>query len=158
MKQFSGVVGENIAHLLHIAKRSPNFRELYIESDLDFGRVLSSNIELGILLSSQITILYYKAKDADCSLQDLVQIVDTLFSHSTSTPRLKQLTLNVDGHPNSWLSTRHLVRWIKKVFKRFPTLIHFTLYCQHEKFLQDYPNNLSNTFIGHLVVNKFCFL
>ncbi|CAF3973421.1 unnamed protein product [Rotaria sordida] len=48
----SGIVGENIAHLLHIAKRSPNFHELYIKSDLDFGRVLSSNIELGILLIS----------------------------------------------------------------------------------------------------------
>ncbi|CAF4986031.1 unnamed protein product [Rotaria sp. Silwood1] len=140
----NGVVGENIAHLFHIAKRSPYFRELYIESDLDFGRALSSNVELGILLSSQIEILYFKTKDADCSLKDLVRIVDKLFSHSPSTPRLKQLTLNIDGHPDSWLSTRHLIRWLGKIFKRFSKLIHFTLYCQHEKFLQDSSNNLSH--------------
>jgi hypothetical protein len=143
LKQFSGIVGENISHLIHIAKRSPNFRELYIESDLDFGRALSSNVELGILLSSQLEILYFNAKDAGCSLRDHVRIVNTLFSHSTSTPRLKQLTLNIDGHPDSWLSTRHLVRWIGKVFKRFPALIHFTLYCQHKEALQDSLNNLS---------------
>ncbi|CAF1421910.1 unnamed protein product [Rotaria sp. Silwood1] len=102
----NGVVGENIAHLFHIANRSPYFRELYIESDLDFGRALSSNVELGILLSSQIEILYFKTKDADCSLKDLVRIVDKLFSHSPSTPHILRFFDNYQSKDSPKLPLR----------------------------------------------------
>jgi hypothetical protein len=128
---YSGVVVDNIPHFLHIVQRSPHLRELHIEADLDYSRVISSNVQLGILLGSQLEILYFAAKEANTSLGDQVQIVDTLFGYSTSPPCLKKLTINVIGHPSLWLSTRHLVRWIDKVFKRFPALIHFTLFCQH---------------------------
>jgi hypothetical protein len=76
-----------------------------------------------------LDVFCYTASQANSSLGDLARIVDTLFSHSTSPLRLKELTLNIDGHPSTWLSTEHLVRWIAKLFKRFPLLIHFTLYC-----------------------------
>ncbi|CAF2565382.1 unnamed protein product [Rotaria sp. Silwood2] len=56
------MVDENISHLRHVAERSPYFRELHINADLDFARVLSSNVELGILLSFQLEILYFTVK------------------------------------------------------------------------------------------------
>jgi hypothetical protein len=71
--------------LIHIAQRSPYFYELYIDADLDYGRILSLNVELGILLISQLEKFYFTAKDSNCSLGDLVQIVDTLFSYFSSS-------------------------------------------------------------------------
>ncbi len=143
MNSNSGVVGVNIPHLLHIAQRSPRLRELQIGADLDYSHVLSSNVQLGILLASQLEILHFTAENANSSLGDLAQIVDTLFGYSISPPCLKQLTLNVDGHPSSWVSTRHLVRWISKVLKRFPALIHFSLYCEKNEAFQDSIYSLS---------------
>ncbi|CAM4974813.1 unnamed protein product [Rotaria socialis] len=73
-----GIVGENISHLLRIAQRSPYFSELYIESDLDYGRVLSLNKQLGSLLSRQLVILHFTTKEANNSLGDPVGIIDKL--------------------------------------------------------------------------------
>ncbi|CAF2096418.1 unnamed protein product [Rotaria magnacalcarata] len=73
-----GVAGENISHLLRIAQRSPYFSELYIESDLDYGPVLSLNKQLGSLLSRQLVILPFTTKEANSSLGDLVRIIDKL--------------------------------------------------------------------------------
>ncbi|CAF1604907.1 unnamed protein product [Rotaria magnacalcarata] len=73
-----GIVGENISHLLRIAQRSPYFSELYIESDLDYGRVLSLNRQLGSLLCRQLVILHFTTKEANSSLGDLVRIIDKL--------------------------------------------------------------------------------
>ena len=107
------------------------FSELHIDSNLNFGRIISLNVELGILLISQLEKLYFTAKDSNCSLDDLVDIIDLLFvPPSSSLPVLKELTLNVDGHPNAWLSAQHLVDQIGIIFRRFPKLIHFTLYCR----------------------------
>jgi hypothetical protein len=142
-KQFSGVVGGNIPHLLHIAQRSPHFRELHIKSDLKFGRVLSSNVELGILLASQLEILCFTGKEANCSLLDLARIIDKLFAHSSSSPCLKQLTFKVDAHPSSWLTVRHLIRGIGKMLDRFPKLIRFNLTCQYTAAFQEPKYNLS---------------
>jgi hypothetical protein len=142
-KQFSGVVGGNIPHLLHIAQRSPHFRELHINSDLDFGRILSANVELGILLASQLEILHFTGEQANCSLLDLARIIDTLFAHSSSPPCLKQLTFKVDAHPSSWLTVRHLVRGIGKMLDRFPKLIRFNLHCQYTAAFQEKKYNLS---------------
>ncbi|CAF2154809.1 unnamed protein product [Rotaria magnacalcarata] len=74
----NGVVGENISHLLRIAQRSPYFSELYIELDLDYGRVLWLNKQLGSLLSRQLVILHLTAEKANSSLGDLVRIIDKL--------------------------------------------------------------------------------
>ncbi|CAF1317571.1 unnamed protein product [Rotaria sordida] len=139
----NGVVGENISHLLHIAQRSPYLRELHIESDLDYGRVLSSNKQLGILLSRQLEILQFTAEQANSSFGDLVCIIDKLFSYGQSPCRLQQLILTVDGHPDSWLSIRHLNRWLEKMFKRFPSLIRFTLTCKYIEACQNSVQNFS---------------
>jgi len=56
---------------------------------------------------------------------------------------LKQLTLHVDGHPSSWLSTDHLVNQIGKIFDLFPALIHFTLFCEPAEAFQNKIYNLS---------------
>ncbi|CAF1552591.1 unnamed protein product, partial [Rotaria sordida] len=73
-----------------------------------------------------------------------VEIIVTLFTHSSaSSIVLKQLTLNVDGHPSSWLTIDHLLVHIGKILDRFPALIHFTLYCQHDTESQDNTYNLS---------------
>ncbi|CAF3253539.1 unnamed protein product [Rotaria socialis] len=138
-----GVVGENISHLLHIAQRSSYFSELYIESDLDYGRVLSLNKQFGRLLSRQLVILHYTAQEANSSLGDLVRIIDKLFSYGQSSPRLKQLILNIDAHPDSWLSTRHLVLSFEKIFKRFPSLTHLTLNCKATEACRNSVQNLS---------------
>ncbi|CAF5181834.1 unnamed protein product [Rotaria magnacalcarata] len=74
----NGIVGENISHLLRIAQRSPYFSELYIESDLDYGRVLSLNRQLGSLLCRQLVILHFTTKEANNSLSDPVGIIDKL--------------------------------------------------------------------------------
>ncbi|CAF5198196.1 unnamed protein product, partial [Rotaria magnacalcarata] len=52
--------------------------ELYIESDLDYGRVLSLNRQLGSLLCRQLVILHFTTKEANSSLGDLVRIIDKL--------------------------------------------------------------------------------
>ncbi len=140
---FSGIVGGNIPHLLHVAQRSPHFRELHIKSDLNFARVLSSNAELGILLASQLEILSFTGEEANCSLLDVTRIIDTLFSHSSLSPCLKQLTFNVDAHPSSWLTVRHLVRGIGKMLDRFPKLIRFNLHCQYTSAFEERRYNLS---------------
>ncbi|CAM4841190.1 unnamed protein product [Rotaria magnacalcarata] len=75
---FLGVVGENISHLLRIAQRSPYFSGLYIELDLDYGRVLSLNKQLGSLLSRQLVILHLTAEKPNSSPGDLVRIIDKL--------------------------------------------------------------------------------
>jgi hypothetical protein len=90
-----------------------------------------------------LDVFCYTASQANSSLGDLARIVDTLFSHSTSPLRLKELTLNIDGHPSTWLSTQHLVRWIAKLFKRFPLLIHFTVGCDPADAYEDSEYSLS---------------
>jgi hypothetical protein len=56
---------------------------------------------------------------------------------------LKELTLNIDGHLSDWLSTEYLVRWIGKLFKSFPVLICFNLYCQPTEAYEDSQYSLS---------------
>ena len=85
-----------------------------MESDLDYGRVLSSSKQLGVLLSRQLEVLHFTAEQVNSSLGDLVRIIDKVFSYGQSSSRLQQLTLNVDAHPDSLLSTRHLIRRLKK--------------------------------------------
>ncbi|CAF1501716.1 unnamed protein product, partial [Rotaria sordida] len=72
----------------------------------------------------------FTAEQANSSCGDLVCIIDKLFSYGQSPCRLQQLILNGNGHPDSWLSIRHLNRWLEKIFKRFPSLIRFTLTCK----------------------------
>ncbi len=129
--------------MLHVAQRSPHFRELHIKSDLNFARVLSSNVELGILLASQLEILSFTGEEANCSLLDVAKIIDTFFGHSSLSPCLKQLTFNVDAQPSSWLTVRHLVRGIGKMLDRFPKLIRFNLHCQYSSAFQQRKYNLS---------------
>ncbi|UJR16999.1 hypothetical protein I4U23_003897 [Adineta vaga] len=139
------VVGRRLTRLAHVIQCSPHFRELFISHNLDYARALSLNEQLGVLLASKLQVLYYTTKtDSNSSLGNLAQIIDTLFSHSTSPPCLKELTLNIDGHPSSWLSIEHLIRWINKLFKRFPFLIHFTLYCRSAIEYDDPDYDLSN--------------
>ncbi|CAF1040321.1 unnamed protein product [Adineta steineri] len=139
-----GIVGDNIPYLLHIAHRSPYFRELHIKSDVDFGRVLASNTELGILLSSQLEILSFTGEQENCSLRRLVNIVDKLFSHSSSSsPCLKQLTFKVNAHPSSWLTVHNLVRGIGKMFDRFSKLNRFNLHCPEYSIFQEEKYSLS---------------
>ncbi|CAF4987161.1 unnamed protein product [Rotaria sp. Silwood1] len=139
----NGDVGENISHLLHIAQRSPYLRELYIKSDLDYGYVLCLNKQLGMLLSQQLEVLHFNAEQANSSFGDLVRIIDKLFSYGQSSPCLQQLILDIDAHLDSWLSTRHLVRWLGKIFKRFPSLIRLTLSCKDEEACRNSEENLS---------------
>jgi hypothetical protein len=124
------VTDRKLTRLAHVIRCAPKLRELHIEHDLDYARALSSNAELGILLATKLDVFRYTTKEAESSLGDLARLVDVLFSHSTAPPRLKELTLNIDGHPSAWLSMEHLVQWISQLAKRFPALIHFTLYCQ----------------------------
>ncbi|CAF2975513.1 unnamed protein product [Rotaria sp. Silwood2] len=141
----SETIGENIPLLLHIAQRAPYFREFYIEGNLKLDRILSSSVQLGILFMSQIEIFSYTAQNSNYSLGDLVKIVDRLFAHSSSSslsPILKELTLNIDGPPSSWLTVDHLFVHIEKILDRFPALIHFTLNCQHDTRSQNDTYNL----------------
>ena len=101
------------------------------------------NKQLGRLLSRQLLILHYTAQEANSSLGDLVRIIDNLFSYGQSSPRLQQLTLNIDAHPDSWLSTRHLVLSFEKIFKRFPSLTHLTLNCKDTEACRNSVQNLS---------------
>ena len=130
-----------ISLLLYIAQRSPRFRELSIDgvdpsdSDQDnnkqaefyFNRLLANNRQLGSILASQLEVLRFHGGDVDCSFLDLARTFDRLFSHSKSPPVLKSLAFDVGAHPRSWLNTCHLVRGMKLLFDRFPSLIHFTL-------------------------------
>ncbi|CAF4013473.1 unnamed protein product, partial [Rotaria sp. Silwood1] len=90
----SDITGKGVLHLLHIAQRSPQLHELHIIGNSHFGRILSLNVELGILFTSQLEVLYFTEKNFSCSLADLVQIINSLFSHSSSSPMLKQLRLD----------------------------------------------------------------
>ncbi len=134
---------DNIPQLLHIIQRSPQFRELHIESTMKYARVLSSNIELGILLINQLEVLHFTVQQSKNSFRKLLQIVDTLFGYSTSTSRLKQLTLIVKEQPGPWLSTKNIVRWLRKIFKRFPGLIHLNLSCRQTQAYENSQYNFS---------------
>jgi hypothetical protein len=101
------------------------------------------NVELGILLSSQLEVFYFTEKYFDDSLADLVQIINTLFSHSSSSPMLKQLRLDFCDHPSSWFTIDHFVEQIEKIFNCFPALIHLTLTCTHGELFFNKPYNLS---------------
>jgi hypothetical protein len=130
-----------ISLLLHIAQRSPRFRELIINAadafdggcpngaqvEFHFGHLLETNVDLGIILASQLEVLHFNGEEVNCSLLDLARTFDGLFSHSTSPPVLKSMTFEVGEHPRSWLNTRHLIRGSQLLFDRFPSLIHFTL-------------------------------
>ncbi|CAF3143271.1 unnamed protein product [Rotaria sp. Silwood2] len=139
----SGITGKGVLHLLHIAQRSPQLRELYIIGNSHFGRILSLNVELGILLTSQLEVLYFTEKNFNCSLADLVQIINSLFSHSSSSPMLKQLRLDFGEHPSSWFPIDHFVEEIEKILNRFPALIHLTLHCTHGELFFNKLYNLS---------------
>lgn len=130
-----------ISLLLHIAQRSPRFRELIINAadafdgecpigaqvEFHFGHLLVTNVQLGIVLASQLQVLHFNGEEVNCSLLDLAQTFDGLFSHSSSSPILKSLTLEVGEHPRSWLDTHHLIHGTQLLFSRFPSLIHFIL-------------------------------
>ncbi|CAF1460883.1 unnamed protein product [Rotaria sordida] len=62
-----------------LPQRSSHFHELHIDTNIDFGRILSSNVKLGILLVSQFEILYFTSQDSNCSLRNLIKTIDTLF-------------------------------------------------------------------------------
>ena len=138
-----------ISLLLHIAQRSPRFRELIIDAadsfdsnfeprgqvEFHFGHLLETNAQLGIILASQLEVLHFNGEHVNCSLLDLAQTFDRLFSHSTSPPVLKSLTFDVGADPRWWLNTRHLIRGTQLVFNRFPSLIHFILNgCPYEAY------------------------
>jgi hypothetical protein len=110
--------------------RFPEFGADVFWHNPDYARALSSNVQLAILLASKLNVFYYKGSQDDSLFGDLARIVDILFSHSTWPICLKELTLNIDGHPSDWLFIEHLVWWIGKLFKSFPVLICFTLYFQ----------------------------
>ncbi|CAF4182209.1 unnamed protein product, partial [Rotaria sordida] len=61
----------------------------------------------------------------------------------SSPSLLKQLTLNIDGHPSFWLSMYRLIRGTGKIFDRFPAFIHFTLYYPYAAALRNSIYNLS---------------
>ena len=52
-----------------------------MESDLDYGRVLSSSKQLGVLLSRQLEVLHFTAEQVNSSFGDLVRIIDKVFSY-----------------------------------------------------------------------------
>lgn len=124
------VVGRKLERLTAFIRCAPRLRTLRIQHNLAYARALISNRELCTLLASTLEVFYYKTELAHCSFGDLARLVDQMFSQGTEPARLKELTLNVDGHPQDWISTKHLIRWISKIVKRFPMLIHFTLYCR----------------------------
>ena len=101
------------------------------------------NAELGILLSSQLELFYFTDKYSHCSLTDLVQIINTLFSHSSSSIMLKQLRLGFSEHPSLWFTIDHFVEQIEKILNRFPSLIHLTLHCAHGELSSNKLYNLS---------------
>ncbi len=101
------------------------------------------NVELGILLTSQLEVLYFTENNVNCSLADLAQIINALFSHSSSSPMLKQLKLDFCEHPSSWFTIDHFVEQIQKISNRFPALIHLTLHCSHGVLFSNKPYNLS---------------
>ncbi|CAF1320101.1 unnamed protein product [Adineta steineri] len=126
----------NFPILLHVARRARRFCELEIEATLAFGLALSSNIELCKYLADHLEVLRFNGEDRISSFLQLVQVVDTIYSHSSSSSvPLKKLTIFVDAKPASWLTIEHFQKGLQVVFNRFPSLIHFTLYCcQIEQF------------------------
>ncbi len=101
------------------------------------------NVELGMLLTSRLEVLYFTAENSSGSIADLVQIINALFSHSSSSPILKQLILDFSEHPSSWFAIDHFVEQIEKILNRFPALIHLTLHCAHGELFFNKPYNLS---------------
>ncbi|CAF4064315.1 unnamed protein product [Adineta steineri] len=129
-------INRNFPILLHVARRAIRFCELEIEATLAFGLALSSNIELCKYLADHLEVLRFNGEDRTSSFLQLVQVVDTIYSHSSSSSLpLKKLTIFVDAKPASWLTIEHFQKGLQLVFNRFPSLIHFTLYCcQIEQF------------------------
>ncbi|CAF1320084.1 unnamed protein product [Adineta steineri] len=129
-------INRNFQILLHVARRAARFCELEIEATLAFRLALSSNIELCKYLADHLEVLRFNGEDRTSSFLQLVQVVDTIYSHSSSSSvPLKKLTIFVDAEPASWLTIEHFQKGLQLVSNRFPSLIHFTLYCcQIEQF------------------------
>ncbi len=127
----------NHSVLLHVAQRAARFCELEVEATLAFGFALSSNVELCRYLADHLEVLRFCGEDRTSSFLQLVEIVNKIYSHSSSSlsPPLKKLTIFVDADPSSWLTIDHFQKGLQLVLDRFSSLIHFTLYCcQIEQF------------------------
>ncbi|CAF3746272.1 unnamed protein product [Rotaria sp. Silwood1] len=118
----------NLPILLYVAQRAPRFCELEVQATLAFGLALSFNIELCTYLADHLEVLRFCSEDRTSSFLELVQVVDTIYSYSSSSS-LKKLTIFVDADPASWLTLDHFQSGLRLVFNRFPKLIHFTLFC-----------------------------
>ncbi|CAF1175117.1 unnamed protein product [Adineta ricciae] len=140
------VIGHRLTRLAHVIQCSPQLREIHIEHNLDYARALAFDVPCGLLFTSKLEIFQYTTVDCNSSFVDIARLVLILFNHSTSPPRLKDLFLKIDKDPNTWLSTDHLVRWMKKLIKRFPLLVHFTLCCPPSRAFENSSYDLSYYF------------
>ncbi|UJR38668.1 hypothetical protein I4U23_031334 [Adineta vaga] len=143
----------NLSTLLHVVQRATHFSELEVQATLAFGLVLSSNIELCRYLADHLEVLRFCGEGRTCSFLQLVEIVDKIYSHSSSLSfPLKKLTIFVDADPSPWFTINHFQKGLQLVFDRFPSLIHFTLYCSRsERFnntLYDLNQLLSEWYSG----------
>ncbi|CAF3473579.1 unnamed protein product [Rotaria socialis] len=120
-------VTRNLPILFYVAQRAPRFCELEVEGTSAFGVALSSNTELCRYISDHLEVLRFYGDARTNSFLGLAQVIDAIFSHSSSS--LKKLTIIADAAPALWLTLEHFQNGLRLVFNRFPALIHFTLYC-----------------------------
>ncbi|CAF5132411.1 unnamed protein product [Rotaria sp. Silwood1] len=81
----SNQISLNLPILLYIAQRAPRFCELEIQATRAFGLALSFNIELCTYLADHLEVLRFTSEDRTSSFLELVQIVDTIYSYSSSS-------------------------------------------------------------------------
>ncbi|CAF4619751.1 unnamed protein product [Rotaria magnacalcarata] len=98
-------ISHNLPILLYVAQRAPRFCELEVEGTSAFGLALSSNIELCTYLSDHLEALHFYGDAQTNSFLGLAQVVDTIFSHSSSS--LKKLTIIADADPALWCTLEH---------------------------------------------------
>ena len=97
---YRNAICRNLSVLLHVAQRAARFCELEVQATLAFGLALSSNIELCRYLVDHLEVLRFCGEDRTSSFLQLVEIVDKIYSHSSSlSSPLKKLTIFVDADP-----------------------------------------------------------
>ena len=120
-----------ISLLLHITQRSARFRELVIDAvdrvdtatenggqvEFHFRHLLETNVELGILLASQLKVFHFNGEGVHCSFLDLAQTFDRLFSYSTSPPVLTSIRIHDPFHFELSQSRQKPVRTLSYRFR-----------------------------------------
>ena len=147
---YRNTICRSLSVLLHVAQRATHFCELKVQVTLAFAHLLSTNVELCRYLADRLEVLDFCGYGGTSSFVQLVEMVNKIYAHSSSSSRLKKLTIFVDADPSSWLIRKHFQQGFQLVLDRFSSLIHFTLYCS-----QINQSNDTNCNLNKLIANWF---